>query len=46
MKRHVVDGAHIVRRTPEMPALAPIVAFEHHLEQDLSGYPRESEAGG
>ena len=26
MKRHVVDGAHILRRTPEMPALAPIVA--------------------
>ncbi len=39
MKRHVVDGAHILRRTPEMPALAPVVAFEHHLKQDLSGYP-------
>jgi putative nucleotidyltransferase with HDIG domain len=39
MKRHVVDGAHVLRRTPEMPALAPIVAFEHHLKQDLSGYP-------
>ena len=39
MQRHVVDGAHILRRTPDMPALAPIVAFEHHLRQDLSGYP-------
>jgi len=39
MKRHPVDGAHILRRTPEMPALAPVVAFEHHLKQDLSGYP-------
>jgi putative nucleotidyltransferase with HDIG domain len=39
MKRHVIDGAQILRRTPEMPALAPIVAFEHHLKQDLSGYP-------
>ena len=39
MKQHVVDGAHILRRTPEMPALAPMVAFEHHLKQDLSGYP-------
>src|SRR5205085_8486441 len=39
MKRHVIDGAHILRRTPEMPALAPVVAFEHHLRQDLSGYP-------
>jgi HD-GYP domain-containing protein (c-di-GMP phosphodiesterase class II) len=35
----VIDGAHILRRTPEMPALAPVVAFEHHLKQDLSGYP-------
>ena len=41
MKRHVVDGAHILRKTPEMPALAPIVAFEHHLRQDLSGYPEK-----
>jgi putative nucleotidyltransferase with HDIG domain len=39
MKRHVIDGAHILRRTPEVPALAPIVAFEHHLKMDLSGYP-------
>ncbi|HSL21894.1 MAG TPA: HD-GYP domain-containing protein [Vicinamibacterales bacterium] len=39
MKRHVVDGAHILRRTPEVPALAPVVAFEHHLKQDLTGYP-------
>jgi putative nucleotidyltransferase with HDIG domain len=39
MKRHVVDGAHVLRRTPETPALAPVVAFEHHLRQDLSGYP-------
>jgi putative nucleotidyltransferase with HDIG domain len=39
MKQHVVDGAHMLRRTPETPALAPVVAFEHHLKQDLSGYP-------
>ena len=41
MKQHVVDGANILRRTPEMPALAPVVAFEHHLRQDLSGYPEK-----
>jgi putative nucleotidyltransferase with HDIG domain len=41
MKQHVIDGAHILRRTPEMPALAPVVAFEHHLRQDLSGYPEK-----
>jgi HD-GYP domain-containing protein (c-di-GMP phosphodiesterase class II) len=39
MKRHVVDGAEILRGTPEIPALAPIVAFEHHLRLDGSGYP-------
>ncbi|MDE3156643.1 MAG: HD-GYP domain-containing protein [Acidobacteriota bacterium] len=39
MKRHVVDGAEILRETPEMPALAPVVAFEHHLRLDGTGYP-------
>jgi putative nucleotidyltransferase with HDIG domain len=39
MKRHVVDGAEILRRTPEMPPMAPIVAFEHHLRLDGAGYP-------
>jgi putative nucleotidyltransferase with HDIG domain len=39
MKRHVVDGAEILRRTPEIPALAPVVAFEHHLRLDGTGYP-------
>jgi putative nucleotidyltransferase with HDIG domain len=39
MKRHTVDGAEILRGTPEMPTLAPIVAFEHHLRADGSGYP-------
>ncbi len=39
MKRHVVDGAEILRMTPEVPALAPVIAFEHHLRADGSGYP-------
>jgi putative nucleotidyltransferase with HDIG domain len=39
MKRHVVDGAEILRGTPDIPALAPVVAFEHHLRMDGSGYP-------
>ena len=39
MKRHTVDGAEILRSTPEMPTLAPVVAFEHHLRADGSGYP-------
>jgi len=39
MRMHVVDGAEILRRTKEMPAIAPVVAFEHHLRLDGSGYP-------
>jgi putative nucleotidyltransferase with HDIG domain len=39
MRRHTVDGAEILRRTPEMPVLAPVVAFEHHLRLDGAGYP-------
>jgi putative nucleotidyltransferase with HDIG domain len=39
LRRHVVDGAEILRRTPDMPTLVPIVAFEHHLRLDGSGYP-------
>jgi putative nucleotidyltransferase with HDIG domain len=39
MKRHVVDGAEILRATPDVPTLAPVVAFEHHLRTDGSGYP-------
>jgi putative nucleotidyltransferase with HDIG domain len=39
MKRHVVDGAEILRSTPDIPSLAPVVAFEHHLRIDGTGYP-------
>ena len=39
MKRHVVDGAEILRGTPDIPSLAPVVAFEHHLRIDGTGYP-------
>jgi putative nucleotidyltransferase with HDIG domain len=39
LRRHTVDGAEILRRTPEIPSLAPVVAFEHHLRLDGAGYP-------
>jgi putative nucleotidyltransferase with HDIG domain len=39
MRKHTVDGAEILRQTPEISALAPVVAFEHHLRLDGSGYP-------
>ncbi len=39
MKKHPVDGGDILRRQIEMPPLAAIVAFEHHLRVDGTGYP-------
>jgi HD-GYP domain-containing protein (c-di-GMP phosphodiesterase class II) len=39
VKRHPVDGAAILRATPDMPSLAPVVAFEHHRRLDGTGYP-------
>ena len=39
MKRHTIEGAEILRKTPDIPALAPVVAFEHHLRLDGTGYP-------
>jgi putative nucleotidyltransferase with HDIG domain len=39
MKRHTVDGAEILRDTTDIPPLAPVVAFEHHLRLDGTGYP-------
>jgi putative nucleotidyltransferase with HDIG domain len=39
MRQHTVNGAEILRRTPEMPVLAPVIAFEHHLRIDGTGYP-------
>jgi putative nucleotidyltransferase with HDIG domain len=39
MRRHPVDGAAMLRQTPDVPALAPVIAFEHHLRNDGTGYP-------
>jgi putative nucleotidyltransferase with HDIG domain len=39
MRRHVIDGAEMLRQTPDIPALAPVIAFEHHLRTDGTGYP-------
>lgn len=39
MRRHAVDGAEILRRTRDLTPLAAVVAFEHHLRLDGSGYP-------
>src|SRR5262249_31633679 len=45
MKRHPVEGAEILRQTPDIPTLAPVVAFEHHLRLDGSGYPYSVKRG-
>ena len=45
MRMHVVDGAEILRRTPEIPAVAPVIAFEHHLRLDGTGYPFGAKRG-
>jgi putative nucleotidyltransferase with HDIG domain len=39
MRRHPADGAAILRATPDLPKLSAVVAFEHHLRADDSGYP-------
>ncbi|HOQ59339.1 MAG TPA: HD-GYP domain-containing protein [Vicinamibacterales bacterium] len=39
MRRHTTDGAVILRASRDLPRLAAIVAFEHHLRRDGSGYP-------
>lgn len=39
MKRHPVKGARYLLETPGVPRLAAIVAYEHHMREDQSGYP-------
>jgi putative nucleotidyltransferase with HDIG domain len=40
VERHTVDGAAMLFSQRELPELAPIVAYEHHVNIDGSGYPR------
>jgi putative nucleotidyltransferase with HDIG domain len=39
MMKHPVDGGEMLRRRLELPPLAAVVAFEHHLRTDGTGYP-------
>ncbi len=39
MRRHPVEGAELLRKTKDLTPLAAVVAFEHHLRLDGSGYP-------
>lgn len=40
MELHPVEGARMLLSTPGVPDVAPIVAYEHHIRADGSGYPR------
>ena len=40
MKGHPVKGARYLLETPGVPRLAAIVAYEHHMRDNLSGYPQ------
>ncbi len=42
VKRHTLHGAHLLRSLSGLTRLAMVVAFEHHVNFDLSGYPRLS----
>ena len=45
MRRHVLDGAELLRRISDMPPLVPVAAFEHHLRADGRGYPEGASRG-
>jgi HD-GYP domain-containing protein (c-di-GMP phosphodiesterase class II) len=40
INRHPVDGALVLAREPDLPPVAGVVAFEHHVHLDRSGYPK------
>ena len=45
MRLHPVHGARYLSTLPEIPKLALIVAFEHHIKFDGSGYPDTRQGG-
>jgi len=40
MKSHPVEGARMLLGQPGVPEVAAIVAYEHHIRADGSGYPK------
>lgn len=40
--QHPLDGARLLLQRPGVPDLAPIVAYEHHMHLNGSGYPRRT----
>ena len=45
MKRHTVLGALYLSTLPEVPKLAVLAAYEHHMRFDGSGYPETKRRG-
>ncbi|HEX9758436.1 MAG TPA: HD domain-containing phosphohydrolase [Nitrospiria bacterium] len=39
MQRHPLEGAMLLLQYPEVPKIAAIVAYEHHLKYNCKGYP-------
>lgn len=42
MKMHTVHGAAMLEKIKDVPDLAPIVSYEHHIHLDGTGYPEKS----
>lgn len=40
MHTHPLVGAKVLATTPGVPDLAAVVAFEHHIKHDRTGYPK------
>ncbi len=40
MEVHPIEGARMLINTPNVPEVAAIVAYEHHVRADGGGYPR------
>lgn len=40
MEIHPIEGARMLMNTPNVPEIAAIVAYEHHVRADGGGYPR------
>jgi len=40
MSQHPADGAAMLLREAELPESSAVIAFEHHMRRDLSGYPK------
>ncbi len=42
MQNHPLHGARYLLKIDRLPRIAPVVAYEHHMNYDGSGYPRHS----